>query len=154
MSKILAGVAPTLLLATLLAGCAHSSSSAQRAPQHLAVHTDTKIGSTDGDQDALQGELQALKTDARVCYFVDGPHGRAFIVTRSGSYAGEDLMLHANGSSPARPGHTYLFLGAPGWETHLSGCPGVGRPWYTGDISTAQPSYANATLGPVKTRVP
>lgn len=119
---------------------------------HLSVPTESTIGGTDGDMAALQGRLEgATNSDGSACFWVDGPNGRAFLVTRDGSYATKDLQLHERDAQViAELGKDYLFSGAPDYTAKAEGCTGEGAVWYTGQIQPAHPDYTRATLPPRK----
>lgn len=131
-----------------LAGCTTPADS-------LAVPTDPRIGSADGDMGALQGRLGGVQTgDGTACFWVDGPNGRAYLVLREGSYSTPDLELRPSGAqlSTLKIGQTYLFSGAPDRDVLPKGCPGAGTVWSTGQVQPENPDYTQATLPPPKTR--
>lgn len=139
------GLPLVLLVGLLLSGCSASDG-------RLKVPTESTIGGTDGDMAALQGRLEgAQNPDGSACFWVDGPNGRAFLVTRDGSFATTDLRLHEQDAQVvAEVGKDYLFSGAPGYDQRTKGCSGTGVVWYTGQIQPAHPDYTNATLPPRK----
>jgi hypothetical protein len=117
----------------------------------LQIPHDENIGPADGDTGALQGVLSGSISDSRACFWIDGPNGRAYVVTRPGWKADAALhLLDEKNSIVAEVGQKVLLAGAPGENTQIEGCPGSGRPWFTSEVLEPSPEYSDAILSPAK----
>ena len=100
----------------------------------LTVPTDARIG-TAVARGVVQGVARATRTGTRVCFWVDAPAGRVFLVFPDGWSADARLTLRDSaGASRTRSGTVTAFLGRPGPPGAPGGCTGAGRRWLTTDV--------------------
>lgn len=104
----------------------------------LAVPTDSEIGGSGSGVGVVQGVLRAARSGSRVCFWVEEPRGRVFLVFRPGWSADERLDLRDDGGVVlAKAGDTMAFLGVPRSGGTPDGCTGTGRSWSTTDVRRA-----------------
>ena len=97
----------------------------------------------------LQGVLEARRSGRAVCLWVDGPNGRAYLVSPFGWSADARLrLLDARGTVLAAPGERRLFEGSIGPVRRLAGCPTADRTWRTSSVVRASAVFDHAVLPP------